>query len=702
MPATAEISWGVFPTTKWLKAPRAFEQQEDVMLARSHVLASPAFWCALVALDSLCGCGSNGGATSGNGASSNGGTSGTSGSTSGAGVGGSSASGRGGTTDTGGHAGSSGTTSASGGMTGNGGSAGSGTMGGSDGNATGASAGSNGASGAEAGGSTGTTGGNAGRGGTPAGAGGAAGSSGKSGGAGTSGSAGAAACTPNDIPVSVTDLAFPEAQGFGRHATGGRNGKVVHVTNLNDSGTGSFRDAVSGSGRIVVFDVGGYIALVTAVSVKSDITIAGQSAPGGGIGFRGGEISFANSSNVVMRHVRIRPGSDTESDEDDALSLYRAQNVIVEHGSLEFAPWNNIDGVSDDWQAHPVTNITFQDSLIADPTGQQFGAHTESVSSNWSWYRNAFASSHNRNPLAKVNNVFVNNLLYNCSAGYTTHTSTSFQHDIVNNAFIFGPASTGTDNTWFQIDENQSIYAAGNIKDDNLNGTLDGAATTPYWYQGTGTVLDKPWSTEAEAPYSAASSYRIAVSQAGALPRDPMDALVVSQMRTLGKGTTGAGAGTAGPDSGLYTSQSQTGLPNTGYGDIPTGTKPTDTDGDGMPDFWEAATGSDPATDDAMKKAPDGYALVEHYLNWLAEPHAISDGGAAVDIDLAPLALGFAEVSPTFTVTQPHCGTATVTGGHTAHVTPAAGFTGVTSFDFTVKGSDNTTYTGHLAILVGP
>ena len=209
-------------------------------------------------------------------------------------------------------------------------------------------------------------------------------------------------------------LAFPGAQGFAKKVTGGRAGAVYHVTNLNDSGAGSFRDAVSASNRIVVFDVGGYVQLVTAVSAKSNLTIAGQTAPGGGIGFQGGEISFASQSNIIMRHVRIRPGSDTASTEDDALSLYRAHDVIVDHSSMEFAPWNDIDGVSDDWQNYPVTNITIQDSLIADPTGQQFGAHTESVSSDWSWYRNIFANSHNRNPLAKVNNVFVNNVLYNC------------------------------------------------------------------------------------------------------------------------------------------------------------------------------------------------------------------------------------------------------------------------------------------------
>ena len=225
--------------------------------------------------------------------------------------------------------------------------------------------------------------------------------------------------------------------------------------------------------------------------------------------------------------------------------------------------------------------------MIADPTGQQFGAHTESVASQWSWYRNIFANSHNRNPLAKVNTVFVNNVLYNYSAGYTTHTSTNFKHDILNNYFIFGPASTGTDNTWFQVDKNQSIYYAGNLKDTNLNGALDGAATTPYWYQGTGTVLTAAWSAVATTQYSAQSAYRVAVSRAGALPRDPIDALIISQLRTLGKGTTGTGANTVGPGGDLYTSQSQTGLSNNGYGEIATGSKPADTDNDGMPDFWE-------------------------------------------------------------------------------------------------------------------
>src|SRR5262252_2894307 len=104
-------------------------------------------------------------------------------------------------------------------------------------------------------------------------------------------------------------LAFPGAQGFGANATGGRSGTVYHVTTLADSGTGSFRDAVSVANRIVVFDVGGYITLSSEVAIKGNITIAGQTAPGGGIGIRGAEVSFGSQNNVIVRHLRFRPGS---------------------------------------------------------------------------------------------------------------------------------------------------------------------------------------------------------------------------------------------------------------------------------------------------------------------------------------------------------------------------------------------------------
>ncbi|MDD4968478.1 MAG: T9SS type A sorting domain-containing protein [Paludibacter sp.] len=495
---------------------------------------------------------------------------------------------------------------------------------------------------------------------------------------------------------------FPGAVGYGSHATGGRFGSVYHVTNLNDSGTGSFRDAVSVSNRIIVFDVSGYINLITAVSAKSNLTIAGQTAPGEGIGFRGGEISFANQSNIICRNIRIRPGSETPSTGDDALSLYLARNVIVDHCSFEFAPWNNIDGVSDNYTVYPVTGITIQNCIDANPTYQQFGAHCESVISQWTFYRNIFANSHNRNPLAKINEEFINNVHYNNEAGFTTHTSTTFKHDIVNNYFVHGPASTSTDNTWFQVDANQSIYYSGNLKDKNLDGILNGSETTPYWYSGVGTLLTVPWSplTSMIPTVSAPSAYRIATSSTGTLPYDQMDSLIINQVKTLGLGTVGFTAGTVGPSGGLYTDQTQLGLSNNGYGIIRSGVKDVDSDNDGMPDYWEVATGSNVNVNDAMTIAPDGYSLIEHYLNWLAGIRSVSKINASVDIDLNQFTGGFSSVSPVFEISNNLNGTAVLTNNHTVHFIPAANFSGLGGFKFTVTGSDNTSYTDSVVVLV--
>ncbi|MFN8415537.1 MAG: Ig-like domain-containing protein [Cytophagaceae bacterium] len=500
-------------------------------------------------------------------------------------------------------------------------------------------------------------------------------------------------------------LAFPGAVGFGKNVTGGRNGTVYHVTNLNDSGTGSFRDAVSQSNRIIVFDVSGYINLITAVSCKSNITIAGQTAPGEGIGFRGGKISCGSQSNIIIRHIRIRPGSEVASNEDVGINLVDAHDIIVDHCSIEFAPWNNIGGVSTNWQTKPVKNITFQNCLIANPTYQQFGAHIECPEGTWTWAYNIFANSHNRNPLDKIHDIFVNNVLYNCSAGYTTHTSTNFKHDIINNYFVMGPASTGTDNQWYQVDKNQSIYYSGNIKDNNLDGILNGNTTTPYWYQGPGTILTSPWSTETALipTYSAATAFRYTSSFAGTFPYDEMDRLVISQVRTVGGGTTGYTAGTRGPNGSLYTSQTQTGLGNNGYGTILTGTKPTDTDNDGMPDFWEKALGLNINSNDAMTKRTDGYANIEVYLNWLAEPKCKTLQNNYIDLDISQYTGGFARVSPVHSVVSASNGTATLlSDGKTIRFTPTTNFYGLTSYKFKVTGSDGTSYTYTVGVVIEP
>jgi Bacterial TSP3 repeat len=123
-----------------------------------------------------------------------------------------------------------------------------------------------------------------------------------------------------------------------------------------------------------------------------------------------------------------------------------------------------------------------------------------------------------------------------------------------------------------------------------------------------GTVLSSPWSPLASSVtvYSSKTAFRLAASLSGALPFDQTDSLIVNQVKTLGKGTTGLIAGTAGPGSDLYTSQAQTGLGNNGYGTIRGSNKDADSDNDGMPDYWEKTVGTNPGVNDAMTLASDG------------------------------------------------------------------------------------------------
>ncbi len=495
---------------------------------------------------------------------------------------------------------------------------------------------------------------------------------------------------------------FPGALGYGATATGARGGSVYHVTNLNDSGAGSFRDAVSASGRTIVFDVGGYINLASAVSTKSNLTIAGQTAPGGGIGFTGAEISFANQTNIICRFVRMRPGGSSASS-DDCLSLYRANTAIMDHCSFDFAKWNNIDAVGDSTRAS--TNFTFQNCIIADAIGQQFGAHMEMVGGFVSWFNNIFANGHNRQPLCKDNTVFINNTLYNFSAAYTTHTSTKFKHDIINNYFICGPASGSGGNAWFQIDTNQSMYYAGNLLDNNKDSSLNGSATAPYpGYQGTGTVLTSPWSpittailASSNPPLSPANAVIYNNSNAGGLPHDEIETLVVNQVKTLGNGPTGYGVGSAGPNSGLYTSQTQTGLSNNGFGTIANGTAPIDSDQDGMPDDWETAKGLNPSNaSDGATVTASGYTNLEDYLNWAALPHAFaakntSSAPSSVDIDLTQYAAGF-PAGATFTVSGVTGGATTQSGagGYLVHFVPTINTSGLGGFSFSVTNGSYT------------
>jgi hypothetical protein len=356
-------------------------------------------------------------------------------------------------------------------------------------------------------------------------------------------------------------LAFPGAVGFGSSATGGTGGSVYTVTNLNDSGAGSFRDAVSQSHRIIDFAVSGYIDLSSPVSVASDLTIDGTTAPGAGIGLMGREVSFSNSSNDIVRNIRFRQGTLDPDTGKSGINLANANTMIFDHISIEFGQWDDLDAVG-------AQNITIQDSVIADPIGQQFGAHTET--GPFTWYHDVFANSHNRNPLAKDNTQFINNVVYNYQAGYTAANSSGhFSHDVIGNYFIAGPSTTNASDAYYQMD-NQSVYNSGNMLDSNKDGQLNGSTLA---LGGGATALSAPWSstTSSIPTSSAADAYSYDIANAGALPRDQVDSLVFGDITSLG--TKGS----------LWTSQTATGLSNDGYGVIatttstPTPTSPTPT-----------------------------------------------------------------------------------------------------------------------------
>ena len=491
--------------------------------------------------------------------------------------------------------------------------------------------------------------------------------------------------------------AFPGAEGFGAAATGGRGGTVYHVTNLNDSGPGSFRDAVSQDNRIVVFDVGGYAApdstnrtINAAIKVHSNITIAGQTAPGDGFGVMGREVSFSTSSNVICQYVRFRQGMLDGHHAGNAVGMYHANTIILDHVSIAFGQWNNIDAVG-------ATNITVQNCLIADPVGQRFNAHTEG--GPFCWYRNLWANAHNRQPMARADTVFVNNLVYDYEAGYTTTTHAPFHHDLVNNYFVAGPATERPSNCFFQVNTDQLFYAAGNQLDGNKDGKLNGTPVTPG---RSVTNLKMPWFvvTTNLPIVSATAMVPCVLSDAGcSLQRDALD------LRTIGE------VSSFGMSGFIWTNQIQSGLPNCGYGNLGGGTAPEDSDQDGMPDYWEQVQGSNPAVDDRNEELPShngfiteptffppgtpaGYTRLDEYLYFLSKPHGTVEKNTAgqptsFTVDMRKYTSGFAAF-PQFAVSDVVNGTVALSGpGNAVAVfTPKLDYTGRAKFTFTVTNRD--------------
>ncbi len=403
-----------------------------------------------------------------------------------------------------------------------------------------------------------------------------------------------------DTPANVP--AFPGAEGFAAETSGGRGGEIYHVTNLNDAGPGSLRDGVEHppGPRTIVFDVGGYIALKSILRVGSDLTLAGQTAPGQGIGLRGSEVSLSGSHNIVVRHLRIRQGLAEKQDKKSAVNMYGASDIILDHLSIQWGRWDTID-------MNLCTNVTVQNCLIGPGVApQRFGCLCQSE--NVSFIRNLWISNQSRNPKSKGRVQYVNNVVYNWGVcGYVGgHSGADHAADLINNYFIKGPNSN--DHFAGEFKPTDHIFQNGNFVDLNRDGELNGRPVTAEDFTSQGdnapTLVPAPTASPKNfpAPDSALAAYKKVVASAGAsLHRDAVDTRLIADLVSLGK----RGATVRNPEE------------MGGFGEIAGGPAPLDTDGDGMPDAWETAHGTNPTIPDGQKTTASGYTHLEAYLDSL-------------------------------------------------------------------------------------
>ena len=402
------------------------------------------------------------------------------------------------------------------------------------------------------------------------------------------------------IGATAQQLAFPEAQGWGRFATGGRTGKVYHVTNLNDSGTGSLRDAVSQANRIIVFDVAGVIRLNSRLVFKINLYVAGQTAPGEGITVYGDGVSFSGADNIIVRYMRFRMGTVGTKDKDCA-GIANGQNMIFDHCSFA---WGQDENFSINWdnKGTAPTNITLMNSIV----GQGLMTHSAGglmQADNITLYRILLCDNSTRNFKVKGINQYVNNIVYNWkNAAYNMggdSQGTSYVN-IEGNLFINGPAGGGNGLTGGNSDFH--FYGNDNWQDDNKDGVYNPVEFTG---DGGGDRQAEPYDYPELEKWQATQLIDKLLPDVGAsLPyRDLTDCYMIDEVKSFG--TKGA----------LITKETELfyGTPDTWT--VYKGEAKEDTDGDGMPDDWEAANGTNLNVDDAMVIADNGYANIENYIN---------------------------------------------------------------------------------------
>lgn len=472
------------------------------------------------------------------------------------------------------------------------------------------------------------------------------------------------AATPSDLPQAAIP-AFPGAEGGGMYSHGGRGGRVIVVTNLNDSGPGSFRDACEQAGpRIVIFNVAGIIKLENKIRIRAPyITIAGNTAPGDGVCIAGDTVEL-DSHDIVIRHMRFRRGETDVTDRNDSIGGNPIGNIMIDHVSASWGLDENMsmyrhmysppDGSKDLKLA--TVNISIQNSIFSECLNMYNHAFGSTIGGyNSTFHRNLWASNSGRNPSVGMNGDFgfFNNVIFNWVHRTTDGGDHLSYFNIVNNYWKPGPATPNTDIRHRMLKpesrrgrdvpkEFGKAYVAGNVVEGNERVTKDnwdGGVQVEQDELPEGMTLDavlKAVRLQEPLPHtvnlmSAEQAYEYVLAHAGAnLPkRDAVDARVVESVRT-GK-VTGSPSGdlterltavkftpqriadlTELASKGIIVDPAQVG----GYPQY-AGTPYEDADDDGLPDEWEKANGLNAfdGSDAVGDLDGDGYANIEEFIN---------------------------------------------------------------------------------------
>ena len=418
--------------------------------------------------------------------------------------------------------------------------------------------------------------------------------------------------------------AFPGAKGFGAGTPGGRGGRVVLVTTLADRGPGSLRAALNARGkRIVVFRVSGTITLRSGLDLtRPYVTIAGQSAPGGGITLRVDPCSDdaalgIYTPDVVVRHLRVRRGANTcagEGDSADGIVVYKknAHHVVVDHSSVSWAVDENLSTYDH------AKNITFSWNIVSEGLSHSThpeGEHSKGVhlsgedSGRISFHHNLLAHNADRNPQPTNPGVadIRNNIVYNYgdNAALTSNSHGRPEFNFVGNQYIPGP---NTERSEWELDVYEgtdgagwAFFVKGNVGPHRRS--VSAAEKRVVSPEGRRSVVPKPFKAPDVGTTSAAKAYAAVLKGAGATRpvRDAVDQRIVREVRSR----TGR----------IIDSPAQVG----GWPTLPATAAPADSDGDGVPDTWESAHGTNPAVKDSSGDVDgDGWTNVEEWLNALA------------------------------------------------------------------------------------